>query len=288
MRGIRSVASVTLCVGAVLPVSVADVIYDSKGFEEFEGFIADEGQDGWYPNEGTWPFIWTGPPSKGAKSVQLRVYMADGSSSGMSRDTADLLAQGYQRVTVFFEVYRPSPKEQWFPDLTWSAGVGGNPVHGGQWNMNDPLTSRTYPFIDSYDPWVHDPSVDTVVDDWASVELTWDFEAGLAFGFYDGVLVSEKEIEDIYAFSGFGLIGEHGGAPNLHYTESIWVDNFIITAEKGGCYPECDGDDGLDLFDFLCFVNAFDAGDPYADCEANGVTDLFDFLCFVNAFNEGC
>jgi hypothetical protein len=56
----------------------------------------------------------------------------------------------------------------------------------------------------------------------------------------------------------------------------------------GACYPDCDGSGTLDLFDFLCFVNAFNAGDPYADCDGSGTLDLFDFLCFVNEFNAGC
>ena len=47
----------------------------------------------------------------------------------------------------------------------------------------------------------------------------------------------------------------------------------------------------LDLFDFLAFVNQFNAKDPAADCDPNGCDphlDLFDFLCFVNLFNAGC
>jgi len=54
------------------------------------------------------------------------------------------------------------------------------------------------------------------------------------------------------------------------------------------CYADFTGDGTLDLFDFLGFVNAFNASDPAADCLADGVFDLFDFLCFVNAFNAGC
>jgi hypothetical protein len=54
------------------------------------------------------------------------------------------------------------------------------------------------------------------------------------------------------------------------------------------CYADFTGDGALDLFDFLLFVNAFNAGDPAADCDDNGVHDLFDFLCYTNAFNEGC
>ena len=54
------------------------------------------------------------------------------------------------------------------------------------------------------------------------------------------------------------------------------------------CYADFTGDGVLDLFDFLGFVNTFNASDPAADCVADGVFDLFDFLCFVNAFNAGC
>jgi hypothetical protein len=54
------------------------------------------------------------------------------------------------------------------------------------------------------------------------------------------------------------------------------------------CYPDLDGDGDLTLFDFLAYVNLFNAGGDTADCDESGSLDLFDFLCFVNAFNEGC
>jgi hypothetical protein len=54
------------------------------------------------------------------------------------------------------------------------------------------------------------------------------------------------------------------------------------------CYPDCDGSGELDLFDFLCFQDAFAVGDPYADCDGTGALDFFDFLCFQNAFAVGC
>ena len=44
----------------------------------------------------------------------------------------------------------------------------------------------------------------------------------------------------------------------------------------------------LDLFDFLAFVNYFNAQDPIADRDHNGIFDLFDFLMYVNEFNAGC
>jgi hypothetical protein len=55
-----------------------------------------------------------------------------------------------------------------------------------------------------------------------------------------------------------------------------------------GCYADCDGSGGLDLFDFLCFQNMFAMGGSSADCDESGALDLFDFLCFQNLFAAGC
>jgi hypothetical protein len=62
-----------------------------------------------------------------------------------------------------------------------------------------------------------------------------------------------------------------------------------------GCYPDCDQSTGsgvLDVFDFLCFQDAFVSADPYAcACDLStgaGVCDVFDFLCFQDAFVSGC
>jgi len=63
---------------------------------------------------------------------------------------------------------------------------------------------------------------------------------------------------------------------------------FANGGEFAPCYPDCDGSGGVDLFDFLCFVNAFNDEALRADCNFDGAYDLFDFLCFTNEFNEGC
>jgi hypothetical protein len=59
------------------------------------------------------------------------------------------------------------------------------------------------------------------------------------------------------------------------------------------CYADCDGNGALDIFDFLCFQNAFLSGrplypDPYADCDGDGRLTFEDFLCFQNSFLAGC
>jgi len=58
--------------------------------------------------------------------------------------------------------------------------------------------------------------------------------------------------------------------------------------DNTACPADCTADGTLDLFDFLCFVNLFNAGDPAADFTGDGILDLFDFLAYVNAFNAGC
>jgi probable HAF family extracellular repeat protein len=75
-------------------------------------------------------------------------------------------------------------------------------------------------------------------------------------------------------------VGDHNGL----------LEGFIATIAigGGGCYADFTGDGALDLFDFLAFVNEFNAQDPAADCDNNGGLDLFDFLCFTNGFNAGC
>ncbi len=65
-------------------------------------------------------------------------------------------------------------------------------------------------------------------------------------------------------------------------------DEFQIILPPPDCYPDFTGDGVLDLFDFLAYVNLFNANDPQADCDGDGALSLFDFLCFVNAFNAGC
>jgi hypothetical protein len=35
-------------------------------------------------------------------------------------------------------------------------------------------------------------------------------------------------------------------------------------------------------------VNSINVGETKADCTGDGILDLFDFLCFVNAYNAGC
>jgi len=74
---------------------------------------------------------------------------------------------------------------------------------------------------------------------------------------------------------------------NAGVSSDGFIDNVSVVL-SGTCYADCDGGGGLDIFDFICFQDAFAQGDPYADCTGNGTLDIFDFLCFQDAFVMGC
>jgi hypothetical protein len=79
-------------------------------------------------------------------------------------------------------------------------------------------------------------------------------------------------------------------------------DRIVITSTNGGggwgiddlamvldvCGGDCDGNTTVNIFDFLCFQDAFVQQDPYADCDGNGTYNLFDFLCYQDMLASGC
>lgn len=79
----------------------------------------------------------------------------------------------------------------------------------------------------------------------------------------------------------FSTADSQGGNP-------MWFIDDISLNPTVGCYADFSDDGLLDLFDFLAYVNRFNAGEAEADCDDDGVLTLFDFLCFVNVFNAGC
>jgi len=86
---------------------------------------------------------------------------------------------------------------------------------------------------------------------------------------------------DLYVGGNFTQIGALTGLSGIASRNSCLPD----------CYADCDTASGagvLDIFDFLCFQDAFVQSDPYADCDGNTVYDIFDFLCFQDAFTTGC
>lgn len=59
-------------------------------------------------------------------------------------------------------------------------------------------------------------------------------------------------------------------------------------------YPNCDSSTaapGLNISDFICFINRYAAGDPYANCDGSTgspALNVADFVCYLNAYATGC
>ncbi|MCA9279575.1 MAG: hypothetical protein H6815_00905 [Phycisphaeraceae bacterium] len=67
------------------------------------------------------------------------------------------------------------------------------------------------------------------------------------------------------------------------------IDVAIVAGgDATGCYPDCDTSGSLNIFDYICYGNAYSTGDPYADCDGSGSLNIFDYICYGNAYAAGC
>ncbi len=83
--------------------------------------------------------------------------------------------------------------------------------------------------------------------------------------------------------TGIRLFGLPGGA-NRFFT-CAELDAFRL---HGVCAADFNGDDEVDFFDYLDFVDDFSANEPAADFNGDTLIDFFDYLDFVDAFSSGC
>ena len=95
----------------------------------------------------------------------------------------------------------------------------------------------------------------------------------------------------------FGWTGDIEGdrvvvaAPGEYYAMPPFTQTGAVYAFDLGCEickPDLDGDGALTVFDFLTFLNLFDAGSSEADFDGDGELTIFDFLAFQGAFDAGC
>jgi len=102
----------------------------------------------------------------------------------------------------------------------------------------------------------------------------------LAFDSGDVLYAAER-------FVGVSTIDIGSAQKSLVFSGSFYV-GLAFAFESASCYPDCDGSTSLDVFDFLCFQDAFATMAPYADCDNSSTFDIFDFLCFQDEFITGC
>jgi len=143
---------------------------------------------------------------------------------------------------------------------------------------------------------------------------TLQLERGVTYTFQmEGVSVVHPFYISTDEAGGFPFIGEYvegvinsGATGNeiLEFTPPMSAPNLLhyqcgnhpfmgyrLEIIDAPCYADCSTGSGagvLDIFDFLCFQDAFATGDPYADCDGSTILDIFDFLCFQDAFTTGC
>ncbi|MBL9032233.1 MAG: hypothetical protein JNM80_11075 [Phycisphaerae bacterium] len=75
---------------------------------------------------------------------------------------------------------------------------------------------------------------------------------------------------------------EDSGNSSVTRYESVFVDI---------CYADFDKSGGLNINDFVAFLNAFAAGDPRANCDGSTTPptlNVNDFVCFQNSYIVGC
>ena len=78
------------------------------------------------------------------------------------------------------------------------------------------------------------------------------------------------------------------GTPDTGLGPPPVVDIGALEFQPAACYPDCNGDQQLNLADFGCFTTRFALGEPYADCNGDGARNLADFACFTTKFALGC
>ena len=88
----------------------------------------------------------------------------------------------------------------------------------------------------------------------------------------------------------YRLIAQVGDPANPIGDPNVVSDpaTVVLRVSAASCPADFTGDGGLNFFDFVSFLDAFNAGDPAADFNGDGVLNFFDFPEYINAFNAGC
>jgi len=185
-------------------------------------------------------------------------------------------------------------------DSRAGAGVGTYDVDNGKTSLVSPVFDLTDAAAASFSWWLWynntagaSPATDTfqidISDDGGS---TWtravtvgpDGPRVSGGWFFDEINVADYV--DLTSQVRLRFVAEDAGQGSI--VEAALDDFALSITECNSCYADCTGEGSLDIFDFLCFQDAFASADPYADCDNNTVFDIFDFLCFQDAFATGC
>jgi hypothetical protein len=176
------------------------------------------------------------------------------------------------------DTYLPSGSGEAFIILM-SNYANGNDQWNIQFRMDSEFGVVEVQFLDVTAP--------VILDQWVNFRAEIDLDADTAKIFYNNELLWEGAYTE--GVNGTGSTDIAALDLYSNGADPVYFDNVCLTEVGGGdCYADFTGDNVLDLFDFLAFVNSFNAGEDKANCDNEGGLDLFDFLCFTNEFNAGC
>ncbi|MFH0726096.1 MAG: PEP-CTERM sorting domain-containing protein [Pseudomonadota bacterium] len=184
------------------------------------------------------------------KVLQFQVAdnWGDGSWAYVLFNTPVTIA-AHESITVSFDIFRAN--DGWMENLWWSWDVDVeedyiDPVYGLQWDVAGPNTSSIYPF-----GWGDDYSfTPTIINEWTTIELTWNFEAETVSSSYgpQGDLLTPVDTDQPLNETGTMLYGwwlilSHDAATGTG-PEIAWIDNLFI---RGSDIYDSNGFEGFAL-----------------------------------------
>lgn len=197
--------------------------YDAAGFEGF-ALGALNGQDGWVgasAGGGVEPVVVDVGPVIGTKAVKLEVPNVQGAASTMEHAfvPADLIAAGYNKLTVSYDIYRPADGTD--QNLWWWLWDAGEPTYGLQWDIGGTAPHG----------WnAGAGSAPTVFGRYATIVMEWDLAAAKAYSWYDGVLVDNGiPISNLNMLTGWSIVLSYDAAPTGS-ADYAYIDNFLAVA----------------------------------------------------------
>ncbi|MFI4881048.1 MAG: LamG-like jellyroll fold domain-containing protein [Phycisphaerales bacterium JB064] len=259
--------------------------------EDFEFYMPESepcGIGGWSP----WPgstdvcgLVTTDQAASGMRSLRI-----DGQMGGMTGQGDDMvrtfdLTSGRHVLTMQTLVPTGATGRGWVVMLSEFPA----PFN---WALNLMLDANAGIIRDEQDAGLNTP---LVFGQWIELQVVIDLDADTVDATYNGVpfIVGKSWTLGVppsgpATFKALDLYADEPGTG----TSGMYFDDISLrtlcepTPEP--CVADCDASGALDLFDFLCFQNQFDAGDPRADLDGDGQLTIFDFLAFQNAFDAGC
>ncbi|MCA9278982.1 MAG: PQQ-dependent sugar dehydrogenase [Phycisphaeraceae bacterium] len=103
--------------------------------------------------------------------------------------------------------------------------------------------------------------------------VNWTAELGLGGAITSPVSFGEDARGEMY------ICSLDGGVYRLRPTGAV---------SSCACYADCDKSGSLNVFDYICFGNAYAQNLSYADCDGSGGLNIFDYICYGNAYAAGC